>query len=120
VIKTGQEPAIKYQVKDLVADRGSEPGHKTLVEACGAGCQGPDPGAEDGFGRAYWTSQMNGTRPGTASCKGEPVTPGGHHAALETRRSKRKSGNDSVRRRPHFVVMRPTCIGKGTRGRPVH
>jgi hypothetical protein len=32
VIKTDQEPAIKYLVKDLVAERGSEPGHKTLVE----------------------------------------------------------------------------------------
>jgi hypothetical protein len=32
VIKTDQEPAIKFLVKDLVAERGSEPGHKTLVE----------------------------------------------------------------------------------------
>jgi hypothetical protein len=32
VIKTDQEPAIKFLVKDLVAERGSEPGHRTLVE----------------------------------------------------------------------------------------
>lgn len=32
VLKTDQEPAIKYLVKDLVAERGSEPGHRTLVE----------------------------------------------------------------------------------------
>jgi hypothetical protein len=32
VIKSDQEPAIKLLVKDLAAERGSEPGHKTLIE----------------------------------------------------------------------------------------
>jgi hypothetical protein len=32
LIKSDQEPAIKLLVKDLAAERGSEPGHKTLVE----------------------------------------------------------------------------------------
>jgi hypothetical protein len=32
LIKSDQEPAIKLLVKDLVMERGSEPGHKTLIE----------------------------------------------------------------------------------------
>jgi hypothetical protein len=40
VIKTDQEPAIKYLVRDLVAARGSEPGHTTIVEESPVGSSG--------------------------------------------------------------------------------
>jgi hypothetical protein len=67
VIKSDQEAAIKLLVKDLAAERGSEPGHKTLIEespvqlglewgsrAGGTRSRRASAGAEAGFGGEDW------------------------------------------------------------------
>ena len=40
VIKTDQEPAIKYLAKDIVLERGNEPGCRTIIEESPVGSSG--------------------------------------------------------------------------------